>query len=165
MELLHNPNYIYAFAFVVFWMLIYVFARKPILQWLDGEIAKITAELNIAHELRAEAEAVLADCKAKQAKAEREAQVIVNMAKQQAEAMRKEADAELEATLIRQQQLTTERIQIAQEKAINVVRDAAVTMGMELAHRALTENLSQDDAAKLVEQAINEIPTLNVKKY
>jgi F-type H+-transporting ATPase subunit b len=164
-EFLHNPMNVYTFAFIVFWALIYFLARKPILNWLDGEIRKITAELNVAHELRAEAEAVLADCKAKQAKAEREAQVIVSMAKQQAEAMRKEADAELESTLVRQQQLTTERIQLAQEKAISVVRDAAVTMGMELARRALTENLSQDDAAKLVEQAINEIPTLNVKKY
>ena len=163
-ELLHNPLNIYAFAFVVFWVLIYVFARKPIIQWLDGEIGKITAELNVAHDLRAEAESLLADCKAKQAKAEREAQVIVSMAKQQAQAMRKQADADLEATLTRHKQLAAERIQLAQEKAVSVVRQAAITMGMDLARRALTENLSGEDASKLLEQAINEIPSIKEAK-
>ncbi len=159
-ELLHNPLNIYAFAFVVFWVLVYVFARKPILGWLDGEIAKITADLNVAHDLRAEAEAVLAECKSKQAKAEREAQVIVSMAKQQAETMRKRADEELEEILERQQRLTAERIQMARDNAVSVVRQAAITMGMEMARRALSENLSSEDASKLLEQAINEIPAI-----
>lgn len=164
-EFFQDPMNIYAIAFVIFCALAYFLGRKPVAQWIDGEIAKITAELNVAHELRAEAEALLADCKAKQAKAEREAQVIVSMAKQQAQTMRKQADADLEATLTRQKQMAAERIQLAQEKAVHMVRQAAITMGMELARRALTENLSGEDASKLLEQAINEIPAIKeVKK-
>jgi len=159
-EFFQDPMNIYAIAFAVFCALAYFRGRKPVAQWIDGEIAKITSELNVAHELRAEAEALLADVKARQAKAEREAQVIVSMAKQQAQAMRKQADADLEATLARQKQLATERIELAQENAVSTVRQAAITMGMELARRALTENLSGEDASKLLEQAINEIPAL-----
>jgi F-type H+-transporting ATPase subunit b len=163
-EFFQDPMNIYAVAFVIFCVLAYILLKKPLLEWIDGEVRTITAELNVAHELRAEAEALLADCKAKQAKAEREAQVIVSMASQQAAVMRKQADEDLESTLARQKQLATERIELAQEKAIRTVREAAITMGMELARRALTENLSEEDASKLVEQAINEIPAIKVAK-
>jgi F0F1-type ATP synthase membrane subunit b/b' len=163
-ELLNDPMNIYAAAFIVFCVLAYVFGRKPFVHWLDGEIATISAELNTAHELRAEAEAVLADCKTKQVQAERDAQVIMKMAKQQAEMMRKKADADLEAALERQHQLAAERIQIAENKALKMVREAAVTMGMALARKTLTENLSDADAAKLIEEAINEIPALKKTK-
>jgi F-type H+-transporting ATPase subunit b len=157
-EFIQNPVNIYTIAFIIFAALAYIFLRKPLVQWIDGEIAKITAELNMAHDLRAEAEAALEECKSKQAQAERDAQVIVSMARQQAEAMRKRADAELETTLARQQQLATERIHYAQERAVSAVRDAAITMGMELARKTLTQDLSEADAAKLIEQAINDIP-------
>ncbi|MFA5040520.1 MAG: hypothetical protein WC464_02670 [Bdellovibrionales bacterium] len=163
-EFIHETANIYAIAFVIFWVLIYLYVRKPIFQWLDGEIEKISAELNTAHDLRAEAEAVLEDCKTKQAQAERDAQMIVKMAKQQAETMRQHADAELEASLKHQQQMAAERIQLAQNNAVNAVREAAVTMGVELARKMLTEKLSESDAAKLVEEAIDEIPALKKAK-
>jgi F-type H+-transporting ATPase subunit b len=163
-ELLQDPMNVYAVAFVIFVVLAYRLLRKPSAQWLDSEIAKITAELNTAHELRAEAEAALADCKAKQSQAEREAQVIVSMAKQQAEAMRKQADADLASMLTHQQQLATERIRLAEDKAVKAVREAAITMGMDLARTTLAEKLSNADATKLIEEAINDIPALKKAK-
>jgi len=159
-EIIQNPVNIYTVAFIVFWALVYFFGRKPMIGWLDGEIRKITAELNTAHDLRAEAEAVLADCKAKQAQAERDAQRILQMAKQQAEMMRKQAAEDLDSSLERQQRLVAERIQIAQDNALNAVREAVITMGVELARKNLTENMSNADSAKLIEEAINEIPAL-----
>ncbi len=159
-EFFQETANIYAVAFVAFWVLIYAVVRKPFLQWLDGEIGKISAELNTAHSLRAEAEAMLEDCKAKQAQAERDAQRIVQMAKQQAETMRQRADAELEASLKHQQHMAAERIQLAQNAAVNAVREAAISMGMEMARRMLTEKLSEADAARLVEEAIDEVPAL-----
>jgi F0F1-type ATP synthase membrane subunit b/b' len=163
-EFLQNPMNIYAVAFVLFLALAYVLLRKPILGWIDGEIAKIRAELLIAHELRAEAEAALAECKTKQAQAEREAEVIVKMAGQQAEAMRKQAAVDLEAAVARQQQMATERIRLAQDKAVGAVREAVLTMGMDLARKTLSENLSEADATRLVDSAINEIPIFKSAK-
>ncbi len=163
-ELLHEPVFFYAVAFVAFWAITIRFARKPALKWIDGEIEKISAELATAHELRAEAEAALAESKAKQAKAEKEAKVIIEMAKKEAEAMRKHAETTLETMLDRQQHLATERIRIAQDNAIAGVRTAAINMAIDIARKNLSENLSDADAAKLVDQAIGEIPSLTAKR-
>ena len=162
-EALQDPMNIYAIAFVIFVALAYFLGRKPALQWIDGEIGKISAELDTARQLRAEAEAALADCKAKQTAAENEVQMILHMAKQETESLRKQAEVDLAVTLERQQQLATERIRIAQSEAVASVRDAAIALGMELARKTLTENLSQGDAAKLVEQAIADAPALKGK--
>jgi F0F1-type ATP synthase membrane subunit b/b' len=40
--------------------------HKPLPQWLDAEIARIKQELDQAHELRVQAEALLADYQKKQ---------------------------------------------------------------------------------------------------
>lgn len=163
-ELLHEPVFFYAIAFVLFWAIIFRFAKAPTLKWIDAEIEKISAELTTAHELRAEAEAALAESKAKQATAEKEARVIVEMAKKEAEAMRANAETALNAALERQQHLATERIRIAQDNAIAAVRHAAIDMAMEMARKNLSENMSEADAARLVEEAIADIPALKAKR-
>lgn len=163
-ELLREPVFFYAVAFVIFWAIIYRFARKPALKWIDAEIEKISAELTTAHELRAEAEAALAESKAKQATAEKEATVIVEMAKKEAEAMRKHAEANLQAMLERQHHLATERIRIAQDNAVTAVRNAAIDMAMDMARKNLSGNLSEADAARLVEEAIADVPALKAKR-
>ncbi len=154
---------IYTAAFIIFWTLVLIYGRKPGLRWLDSEIGKITSELNTARELRAEAEAALAEVKVKQAQAEKEAREIVDMARNQATAMRKQADAELAATLERQQQLAADRIKIAEIKAVDAIRSEAVKLGMELARRVLTDDLTQNEASTLIERGITDISALEVK--
>ncbi|MDD3371890.1 MAG: hypothetical protein PHE27_08725 [Alphaproteobacteria bacterium] len=153
-EIAHEPEKVYAISFCIFWALIIIYLRKPVFRWLDGEIAKITVELNTARELRAEAEAALADVKVKQIMAEKEAREIVDMARKQAASMRQQADDELAATLARQKQLASERIRMAEAKAIDAVRSEAVKIGMELARKTLTQDLSDDEAKVLVERSI-----------
>lgn len=159
-ELMQDPMFFYAIALVLFLALAYRFGRKPTLQWIDGEIAKISSELDAARQLRAEAEAALADCKAKQTRAESEAQLILQMAKKEAAEMRRLADVELASTLEHQQQLATDRIRMAQEEAIAAVRSAAISLGMDMARKTLTEKLSDSDATRLVEHAIADIPAI-----
>jgi len=140
----------------------YIFVRKPALLWLDNQIAAISAELARAHELRAEAEAALVDCKVKQAQAEEEAKMILKMAKEQAEAMRKKADDDLATLVVRQKQLATERIRLAQEKAVEMVRFEAVRIGMEMARKTLSEELSDADRSRLFDHALEDVPAINV---
>ncbi len=159
-EWLHEPLNVYAVSFVLFWVLVYVVIRKPALQWLDGEIAKIGAELTTARSLRAEAEAALTECKTKQAQAEKEAAMILEMAKSQAEEMRKRAEADMAATIARQQSMSAERIRMAEEKAISAVRNEAVRLGMEIARKKLSESLSGNNADKLIDSAIDDVQLL-----
>ncbi|MDR3423781.1 MAG: hypothetical protein P4M13_01700 [Alphaproteobacteria bacterium] len=159
-ELMQEPMFYYAIAFVIFLALAYILGRKPALAWIDSEIAKIAAELDSARQLRAEAETALADCKAKQARAENEARMIVDMAKHEVEEMRKKADADLAAYLARQQELAAERIRLAESEAVADVRAAAIAMSMDSARKNLSENLSEGDAVRLIDQAVADVPML-----
>jgi len=163
-DLMQNPMFFYAIAFIIFIALAYRFGRKPATDWLDAEIAQIRAELDSARQLRAEAEAALADGKEKQARAEADAQSILANAKHQVEAMRKQAEIDLAAAMSRHQQLAAERIRLAESDAIADVRVAAVQAAMSIARKTLSENLSEADAAKLVDQALAEIPALKAAK-
>jgi F-type H+-transporting ATPase subunit b len=163
-DILQDPMGIYAISFVIFLVLAYIFGAKPLLAWVDSEIAKIKSELNTAHQLRAEAEIALADCKSKQVRAEADAKQIVATAKEQIEEMRKEAAEDLKNALARHQQLASERICLAEETAIADVRAAAIDLAMSIAHQTLSEKLTAADAAKLIDQAIADMPMLKPAK-
>lgn len=160
MEIFSDSRNVYALAFGLFWVLMYVFARKPVLQWLDSEIGKISAELNMARDLRREAEVALEDCKVKQAKADEDARTILRMASEQAESMRRQAEEDLASFLSRQKNLATERIRQEQERAVNSIRSEAVKLGMDIARKTLEEKLSSAaDAGRFLERTMEEIPS------
>lgn len=163
-ELMHDPAFYYAIAFFSFVVLAYFLGRKPALGWLDGEIAKIGAELDAARQLRSEAEASLEDCKTKQVKAERDAKVIVEMARREVEEMRAKAETDLAAHLAHQQHMASERIRMAESDAVAMVRATAINMSMSLARKMLAEDASKTDAAGLVEAAISDIASLKLAK-
>ena len=163
-EFSKEPTNVYALAFVLFWILVYVFVRKPALLWLDNQIAAISSELTKAQELRAEAEAALTDCKTKQAQAEEEARMILKMAQEQAEAMRKKADDDLATMVARQKHLATERIRLAQEKAVDTVRAEAIRLGMDMARQALSKDLSDADKLRLFEHALEDVPAIDMAR-
>jgi F-type H+-transporting ATPase subunit b len=160
-SLIQDPMAVYAIALIIFLALAFVYGRKPALGWIDGEIAKIRAELDRASQLRAEAEAALADCKARQAKAEIDARTIVTLAQQQVEAMQKQAETDLAASLKRQEQLAAERIRMAEAEAVAEVRAAAVALAMTLARKNLMENMPDAVSGNLIDKAIAEIPALD----
>ena len=65
-SLLSDPIVWYTASLVLFFVVIFHFARKPIVGGLDAEIAKVRAELEEAKKLRAEAAATLVDYRARQ---------------------------------------------------------------------------------------------------
>ncbi|MDD4617499.1 MAG: hypothetical protein PHW76_10435 [Alphaproteobacteria bacterium] len=163
-ELAKETLNVYAIAFVIFWLLVVIFLRKPAFQWLDNQIGQITAELDTARQLRAEAESSLSDVKNKQIQAEKDAKEIIEMAKNQAEAMRKQAASELAATLERQQQLAADRIRLAEMKAVDAIRSKAVSLGMEMARQILFEKISGDNAMRLIEGSIEDAAAFSDSK-
>ncbi len=163
-NILQDPMGVYAVTFIIFLALAFIFGRKPALGWIDGEIAKIRVELDQARQLRTEAEATLADCQAKQARAENDAKEILTSAKNQADQMRQKAETDLAAYLKRQEQLASERIRLAETEAVTAVRAAVIDEAMAIARKGLADNISETDAAKLINQAIADIPALKDAK-
>jgi F-type H+-transporting ATPase subunit b len=161
--MLQNPMVIYAVAFAVFVGLAYRYGRGAFLVWVDGEILKIRSQLDEAQKLRAEAEATLVEYKTKQALALKEADEMVQNAKVEAVRLKAQAEADLKASLARHEQLAVERIRMAEAAALAEVRQRGIDLAMEAARQSLQKKLQGDAAAKLIDEAIADLPATAAK--
>ena len=156
-ELLHEPEFWVAVAFVIFVALagkkIYVAVGKL----LDERSAKIRAELEEAERLRAEAEKLLADYQRKQREAMKDAQAILDAAREEAARVRKEAAASLEAHLKRRERAAVEQIAQAEAHAVAEVRNQAIELAIGAAKLALAESLDAARAGALIDQSLADL--------
>jgi len=160
-DLLQNPMFFYAVAFTVFIGLAYRYGKKPFLNWLDTEIRKISDELAEAQRLRTEAEATLQDYKNKQAEAADQAQTIIQEAHLEAERLKSQAADDLKATLTHQEKLALDRIHRAETEALAAVRHATIELAVSSAEKTFQTQINETIASRLIDQAIDEIPTTN----
>lgn len=162
-ELLKDPMFLYTVAFVIFVGLAYKFGRAKFLAWIDGEIQKVRSQLDDAQKLRAEAEATLAEYKAKQTVALKEADELVQNAKDEAVRLKAQAEADLKASLARAEQQAIERIRIAEAAALAEVRQRGIDLAMEMAEKSLQSKLQGEAGSKLIDQAIADLPAKQPK--
>lgn len=155
--MLHDPMFWYSVAFVIFLALAYRHGKKPILGWLDSEIAKIGGELQRARTLRAEAEALLADYTKKHAEAMSEAARITAHAREEAARLKAQAETDLKNALARHEQQAAQRLRMAETEALAAVRAAAVDQAMALARKTLAEQIDGAKAAAIADRAITDI--------
>jgi F-type H+-transporting ATPase subunit b len=153
-----NPRTWVAVAFIVFVLL---FGKKL---WgafagiLDKRIAGIRAELEEAHRLRAEAEQLLADAKARREAAMTEAQALLTGAKAEAERLAHEAEADAKAVAARRERMAVDRISAAEKAAVAEVRETAAEVAVTAAETVIRDHLSQDMDAGLIDRAIAGLP-------
>jgi len=164
MKFLQDPIFFYAVAYAGFLIVAWFFVRKPALDWVDGEVDKIRDELEQAHRLRAEAEAALAESKAKKTATIVEAEAILAHAKEESVRLHAEAAEELKFLLARHEQHALERIRHMEEDAVARIRAATVDMAMDLVRKTLAERLDEATASRLADQAIADMPKLTPAK-
>lgn len=157
MELLQEPEVWVATAFVIFLVL----ASKPILRALakalDDRAAKIRADLAEAEKLRGEAERLLSDYQRRQREAMKEADAILAHAKAEAERIRRDAAATIEAALKRRERQALEQIAQAEAQAVAEVRNQAIDLAVLGAQKALAAGLDPTRASGLVDQSLAEL--------
>jgi F-type H+-transporting ATPase subunit b len=158
MELFHDVEFWIALAFIVAVVVLVKKAAPGITGGLDARAARIKEEIEEAKRLRAEAEATLADYQRKQRDALAEAQSIVTRAKEDAERIGREAEAELDAALKRREASTMDKIAQAEAKALAEVRNVAVDVAIETTKLLLVQSLDKKRASTLIDQAIEELP-------
>ncbi len=147
-----------AVAFVIFVAL----TARPI--WraatgaLDGRADRIRDHLAAAQSLREEAQATLADYKRKQRDAAKEAQAIIDHARDEAARLSAQGKKDLEQTLARRQQLAVDRIAQAEAAAVKDVRAMAVEVAIAAAGKVLEKQLVGEAGVRLVDEAIKELP-------
>ncbi|HEX4177756.1 MAG TPA: ATP F0F1 synthase subunit B, partial [Rhizomicrobium sp.] len=137
MEMLHDPEFWVATGFVLV-LLLLVWKGVPgmVGKLLDRRAQMISAELEEAKRLRAEAAALLADYQKRAASAESEARSIVESAQAEAAQFQKDAHAALEAQIERRAASAQDKIAQAEAHALNEIRglaaDAAVNAAQKL---------------------------------
>ncbi|MZR29212.1 F0F1 ATP synthase subunit B [Sneathiella litorea] len=158
--MLHDPTFWVAVAFVGFLGVLVYFKVPPLIaKQLDARADKIHAELEEAKKLREDAQSLFADYQRRQHDALQTAEDIVARAKEDAEILRKESIKELEATLMRRQELAEIKIRQAEEKAIAEVQGIAVDVAIAAATKLMQDGLKKDKADALIDQSIKSLET------
>lgn len=159
MHILESAEFWVAVAFVLF----VVLAGKPIYRaiaaQLDARAARIKAELDEAARLRDEAQQLLNEYQRKQREAMQEAADILAHAKDEAERLKSESAASLEATLARREKMALEKIAQAEAQALKEVRNEAIDIAVAAAERVLAKAIDDQRQAALIDQAIGELPS------
>jgi F-type H+-transporting ATPase subunit b len=147
-----------ALSFVVFvGALVYLGAHKHLLKGIDAHRDRIKGEIEEAHRLKAEAQALLAQYRAKQHEAEQEALAIVDSAKAEAERLAIEAEAKLEEFVNRRTKMAESKIAQAEAQALADVRSAAADAAVAAAETILTRTVKNDVADKLITKGIADL--------
>ncbi len=156
--MLQDPTFWVLVSFVIFVALVWKPGSKAVAQMLDDRAEKIRSDLEKAAKLREEAQALFAEYQKKQRDALKDAEAIVAAAKAEAEALSKQAAADLETSLKRREQLALQRIAQAEAQATADVRAAAVDLAMAATRKILTDRLDAGRQDALIDAAIKELP-------
>jgi F-type H+-transporting ATPase subunit b len=156
--MLSDPTFWVLVSFVIFVALVWKPGSKAVAQMLDDRSEKIRSDLEKAAKLREEAQALFAEYQKKQRDALKDAEAIIKAAKDEAEALSKQAAADLETSLKRREQLALQRIAQAEAQATADVRAAAVDLAMAATRKVLTDKLDAGRQDALIDAAIKELP-------
>jgi F-type H+-transporting ATPase subunit b len=124
---------------------------------LDDRAAAIKGELDEAQRLRAEAETLLKEYKAKTANAAQEAQAIIDSAKASAERMANDARAQLAVQIERRAKMAEQKIAQAEAEAIAEVRAAATQVATAAAGTVIGKQMTEAKGDTLIDGAIRDL--------
>ncbi len=123
---------------------------------LDKRAERISAELEEARRLRAEAEALLLEYERKRERAEGEATEIVNAAREEAERISREAEARLTDFIARRTASAESKIAQAEEQAMIEVRDAAIASAVKASETVLRGSVQGPLGDELIKQGLQD---------
>ena len=157
-SVLNNPSLWVAISFILFLALIANPAWKFITSALDKRIAEIRTKIEEATKLREEAQDILAAQKRKLSDSEKEADDIINQAREEAQILRAKLTEDLEQALQRREKLAMDRIAQAENDAQAEVRALTTDIALAAARSLLADAVKNDRADALINNAIKELP-------
>ena len=147
-----------AIAFFIFLgVLGYFGVHNRLIQGIDTRRDRIKAELDEARRLKDEAAKLLAEYKARQASAEREAQDIIASARAEAERIAAEARTKMEDFVARRTKTAESKIALAEAQALADVRAAAADAAVTAASTILSQSVKGPVADDLLAKGIDEV--------
>ena len=156
--MLQDATFWVLISFLIFVGLV-VYYKVPgmIAAALDKRAADIAHELDEARKLREEAQQVLASYRRKQRDAEKEAQAIVEQAREEAERLAVETKDNLAAHVERRTKLAEDKIAQAEAQALQEVRAVAADVAVAAARTIIEQKLDGARATQLLDKSIAEV--------
>jgi len=146
-----------ALCFVVLLVFMYKFAAPGIAKSLDERANQIKADLHAAEELKNQAQELLESYNAKLEKANSEAQLVIQEAKDNAKEIADKKAKELE-TLLKDKSNSAERqIEAAKNKAIAEIKSEAHTLVVTATEKLVLDTVDAKKAKELTEKACDEL--------
>lgn len=141
---------------LIFILLAIFVAKAPrrIAEILDARIAETRRQLDEARAIRAEAEALLNDAKARQAASTRDATAILQHAETEARDLVTKAEADAEQLVARRTRMAQDKIAAAERAAVDEVRARAAAAAAAAAEQLIRERLDGERDRALVDSAI-----------
>jgi F-type H+-transporting ATPase subunit b len=158
MGLLHDAEFWFAIAVLIFVALLWKPAKRFVIGGLDARAARIRDELDAASRLRQEAERTLAALRVREHQAAAEAEEIVTHAKAEAERIAAESARAMEDALARRQRQAEERIAQEEARAVAEIRAVTVDIAIAAARQVIADALDEPRGAALIDAAIAELP-------
>ncbi|MEO6395448.1 MAG: ATP F0F1 synthase subunit B [Devosia sp.] len=137
-------------------LVLYLKLPAMITKMLDGRIKAIETELAEAERLRLEAKFLLEEYEAKRQSATKEAESIVQAAREEAFRLTGEAKSALETMIARRTKAVEDKIAQAEAQAVADVRARSADVAIEAARLLLTRQMASKGDA-LVDQAIKDV--------
>lgn len=155
---LANPELWVAIGLVIFFVIVAIAGvPKLVAGTLDAKAAKIQSELDEAARLRTEAEALLAQIRQEKVEAEAQAAEMLKAAEADARRLEEESKVKLEETLARRQALAERRIAQAEAQASAEVKAAAADLAAKAAEQILTARLAGQKSDPQLDAAIAQL--------
>jgi F-type H+-transporting ATPase subunit b len=155
MDMLKEPEFWVAVGFVlVVVLLVWKGVPGMVAKLLDQRAAVISAELEEARRLRAEAAALLDDYRKRAAGAEAEAKSIVATAAAEAAQFQKDSRIALEAQIARRAAAAQDKIAQAEAAALSEIRALAADTAVSAAQKLIAARLDDKRASGLISDSI-----------
>jgi F-type H+-transporting ATPase subunit b len=147
-----------AISFVVFTALLYKRIAGAITGLLDSRSERIREEIEEAKQLFEEAQTTLASYQRRQSELLKEAEEIASFSRREAVDIRQRATGDLEAAIERRRRQAMASIEQMEASAMKELRGLAIDLAVAASQRLLVESMTPARHAKLIEQAIGELP-------
>lgn len=144
-------------AIFLLFLIFRVKVHKLITKALDDRIAQTVKALDDAKQLRADADALLAQFQQKQAEAAEDAKAIIASAEVEAQTIVANAKQKADELVARRQKMAEDRIAAAERAAMEEVRTRAAESATQAARKLLEQKLDSAAKVRLVDTAIGEL--------
>ena len=163
MEFFSQPASWTLIAFLIFVGIgLYLKTPSMVIKLLDDQIQKVKKELSDAIDLKEEANSLLAESQRKKEDALKEADHIINSAKEKANIYEETALAKSKEIIKRQEKQSIEKINQAEIQAMMKIRKTIIEQSVNSAEKLISEKISDEKSDQIFTDSLKDLDKLKI---